>query len=100
MDLLLLDVSFGFFDLVFMNPFTFLLAGALGLLLVYLGVRAIRRELAKKKGQEPEGLMIESESPETEPLPETVQQAAAAPGEAAGPSREETAAPETPQDEK
>ena len=88
MDLLLLDVSFGFFDLVFMNPITAILAIGLAVLLIWLGVRAIRRELKKKKGPPVITPLIESEDPGTAPLPgaetkaeETV--AEAAPAEAA-----------------
>ena len=51
MEFLLLDVSFGFFDLVFMNPLAAILVVGLGILLIWVGVKAIRRELKKKKGQ-------------------------------------------------
>ncbi len=70
MEFLLLDASFGFFDLL-LNPLAAIFVIGLAALLIYRGVKAIRRELAKKKGLPPEGPMIESESPETEPLPET-----------------------------
>ena len=87
MEFLLLDVSFGFFDLIFMNPITAILAIGLAALLISLGVKAIRRELAKKRGLSGEiAPMIESESPETEPLPEAEAQAAEAVGEAAAPA--------------
>ena len=87
MEFLLLDVSFGFFDLIFMKPITDILAIGLAVLLISLGVRAIRRELAKKKGLPGElAPMIESEDPETAPLPEAEAQAAETLGEAAAPA--------------
>ncbi len=77
MSFLLLDVSFGFFDLVFMNPLAAILVLGLGILLIWLGVKAIRRELKKKKGQ-PEAaapavdeMLLKAEPViEGEPLPE------------------------------
>ena len=47
---LLLDVSFGFWDYL-RFPIIGIPVALLGLLLIFLGVRAIRRELAKKKGR-------------------------------------------------
>ena len=50
---LLLDVSFGFTDilsLLLRNPITVTVLAVLGLFLIYKAVRAIRRELAKKNG--------------------------------------------------
>lgn len=93
---LLLDVSFGFFDILRMllvSPVAIGIYVVLGIFLIYKGVKAIRRELAKKNGL-PAGAapMIESEMPEAGPLPE----AAAQPAEPAG---EENPAPEAPKDE-
>ena len=85
MEFLLLDASFGFFVLL-LNPLAAIFVIGLAALLIYRGVKAIRRELARKKGLPPEGPMIESESPETEPLPEAEAQAAEAVGEAAAPA--------------
>ncbi len=80
---LLLDVSFGFWDYL-RFPIIGIPVALLGILLIFLGVRAIRRELAKKKGILAEAApMIESEDPETEPLPEAEVQAAEPPAEAA-----------------
>ncbi len=76
---LLLDVSFGFWDYL-RFPIIGIPVALLGILLIFLGVRAIRRELAKKKGIPAEAApMIESEDPETEPLPEAEAQAAEPP---------------------
>ena len=47
---LLLDVSFGFWDYL-RFPIIGIPVALIGLLLIFLGVRAIRRELNKKKGQ-------------------------------------------------
>ena len=80
MKLMLLDVSFGFFDIVGMllaSPVAIAIYVILGIFLIFLGVKAIRRELAKKNAQPGEAApMIESEDPGTEPLPETQAQAA------------------------
>ena len=80
MKLMLLDVSFGFFDIVGMllaSPVAIAIYVILGIFLIFLGVKAIRRELAKKNALPGEAApMIESEDPGTEPLPETQAQAA------------------------
>ena len=50
---LLLDVSFGFTDFLYLlldNPIVFTILLALGLFLIYKAVKAIRRELEKKNG--------------------------------------------------
>ena len=93
---LLLDVSFGFFDILRMllvSPVAIAVYVILGIFLIYKGVKRIRRELAKKNGLPAEAApMIESEMPEAELLPG----AAAQPAEPAG---EEKSAPEAPKDE-
>ena len=80
MKLMLLDVSFGFFDIVGMllaSPVAIAIYVILGIFLIWKGVKAIRRELAKKNALPGEAApMIESEDPGTEPLPETQAQAA------------------------
>ncbi len=87
MKLMLLDVSFGFFDIVGMllaSPVAIAIYVILGLFLIWKGVKAIRRELAKKNALPGEAApMIESEDPETEPLPEAEAQAAEPPAGAA-----------------
>ena len=94
---LLLDVSFGFFDILGMllvSPIAIAVYVVLGIFLIYKGVMAIRRELAKKNGLPAEAApMVESEMPETEPLSGAAAEAA---GEPAG---EEKPAPEAPKDE-
>ena len=49
--LILLDVSFGFFDMIFMNPILLIVALLIGGFLIYKGVTVIQRELEKKKGE-------------------------------------------------
>lgn len=75
MDLLLLDVSFGFFDILRMilgSPIAIVVYVILGIILIYKGVMAIRREIAKKNALPGElAPMIESEDPGTAPLPGT-----------------------------
>ena len=93
---LLLDVSFGFFDILRMllvSPIAIGIYVVLGIFLIYKGVKAIRRELARKNGLPAgAGPMIESEMPEAGPLPEAEEAAAA-------PAGEEKPAPEAPKDE-
>ena len=80
---LLLDVSFGFWDYL-RFPIIGIPVALIGILLIFLGVRAIRRELRKKKGVPAEAApMIESEDPETEPLPEAEAQVEELPADAA-----------------
>ncbi len=80
---LLLDVSFGFWDYL-RFPIIGIPVALIGILLIFLGVRAIRRELRKKNEVPAEAApMIESEDPENEPLPESGAQAAEPPADAA-----------------
>ena len=92
--LLLLDVSYGVDDVV-RNPLVVILFMAIAALLLYFGIRAIRRELKRKKGFSSEAVpMIESEDPETESLPD----AEAAPAPDAPAPENAPDAPEKPQD--
>ena len=73
--LILLDVSFGFFDMILMNPILLIVALLIGGFLIYKGVTAIQRELEKKKGEASEeeqpGGTSPSESEDPAQAPET-----------------------------
>ena len=89
---LVLDVSFGVMDLLFMNPLGAILVVGLGILLIVVGVKAIRRELNKKKGllegeeQPAEAVTAESvpaeEAGQPAELPEAAQEDPSSPANA------------------
>ena len=93
--LLLSDVSFGFWDVLLTNPWILLFA-ALGIFLIVKGVKAIRRELAKKNAQAAEPAAAAFYGAEEEPPANEIDGPAAAdPPAEAGPS-----VPEAPHEDK